>query len=524
MPARKKVTTIDVSPRVKKGSRASVSALQRPADTCTMVIFGASGDLTRRMLLPALNRLARERALPKGFAVIGVARSAWNDESFRQHIAGGIEEFARDPTEARLHDDLAERLYYVSGDFDDKNTFRKLKATLQKIEGKRAGGPNRIFYLATPPETDPLIVKRLDEVELARGAEKGAVWTRVVVEKPFGRDLASARALNEEIRSVFSEPQIYRIDHYLGKETVQNILVLRFANGIFEPVWNRNYIDNVQIAVAESVGIGHRSAYYETAGVVRDMFQNHLLQLLCLTAMEPPDAFEDKAVRDEKVKVLKAIHPIPADRVDDWAVRGQYGAGVVEGEKVPAYRHEEKISRGSKTPTYAALRFEIDNWRWAGVPFYLRSGKRLARRTSEIAIEFKKVPHLLFRRTHADLIEPNVLRLRIQPDEGISLRIQAKIPGTILSVQPVVLDFSYSALGISRHGAYERLLLDVMHGDATLFTRGDEVEAAWSVVTPVLEAWAHHKPPVFPNYPSGTWGPAIADEFIERDGRRWRRL
>ncbi len=398
--------------------------------------------------------------------------------------------------------------------------YEKLKAALEKIEEKRPSSRNRIFYLATPPESDPAIVKSLGDSGLAR-PERG--WARVVVEKPFGHDLDSGCRLNAELATVFSERQIYRIDHYLGKETVQNIFVLRFANGIFEPLWNNRYVDHVQIAVAESVGVEHRAGYYEGAGIVRDMFQNHLLQLLCLTAMEPPIAFEADAVRAEKVKVLQAIRPFREEDIDDRAVRGQYGPGVVGGKTVPGYRSEEKVTPDSGTATYAAVRFAIDNWRWAGVPFYVRSGKRLAERVSEIAIEFKRVPHPLFS-SAAGTLNPNVLRLRIQPNEGVSLKFDAKIPGTRLQVQSVYMDFPYSKLGAPIQGGYERLLLDVTHGDQTLFTRGDEVEHAWRVVMPILNAWEKKPAADFPNYAAGTWGPEAADKFLEREGRRWRTL
>jgi glucose-6-phosphate 1-dehydrogenase len=371
-----------------------------------------------------------------------------------------------------------------------------------------------------------VIVDHLGRAGLAK--EETGCFSRVVVEKPFGHDLESARALNADIHRVFREDQIFRIDHYLGKETVQNIVVLRFANGVFEPLWNRRYIDNVQISVAESLGVGHRAGYYESAGIVRDMFQNHLLQLLCLTAMEAPVRLDADSVRSEKVKVLHSIRPIAPDRLEESAVRGQYGPGVVEGEQVPGYRQEPGVSRQSATPTYAAVRFFIDNWRWAGVPFYLRSGKRLEKRTSEIAIEFRDVPHTtIFAREpgSAERLEKNVLRLKIQPDEGISLKFLAKIPGAGMRVTPESMDFPYSQLGAAQHGGYERLLLDIMHGDATLFTRGDEVEEAWRVVTPILEGWEKAKPKGFPNYPAGTMGPEVAaNTFIEGDGRHWRRL
>ena len=485
---------------------------------CTLVIFGASGDLTRRLLAPAIAHLARDGAISPDFAIIGLARTPYTDQTFRAYLEGGAKEFTP-PTQGRPGE-LPEVIQYIAGDFGDAGLYRQLAAALEKIEGKRQGHRNRIFYLATPPEADPGIVGFLGEHGLAR-PEGG--WARVVVKNPFGHDLESGRQLNQDLATVFQERQIYRIDHYLGKETVQNIFVLRFANGIFEPLWNNRYIDHVQIAVSETVGVGHRAGYYEEAGVIRDMFQNHLLQLLCLTAMEPPVAFEADAVRAEKVKVLQSIHPFSEETIDEWAVRGQYGPGVVEGKKVPGYREEEKVAANSSTATYAAVKFAIDNWRWAGVPFYVRSGKRLAERISEIAIEFKRVPHPLFGKAVGTL-NPNVLRLRIQPDEGVSLKFDAKIPGTVLQVQSVYMDFPYSKLGAPIQGGYERLLLDVTHGDQTLFTRGDEVEQAWRVVTPILSAWEKKPPADFPNYASGTWGPEAADKFLERDGRRWRTL
>jgi len=484
----------------------------------TLVIFGASGDLTRRLLAPALAHLARDGAISPDFGIIGLARSPMSDQEFRAYLDGGAQEFTP-PTQGRPGS-MPDTVRYIAGNFEDPALYQKLKQVLEEIEAKRGGPRNRIFYFATPPEADPTIVKFLGDQGLARPATG---WARVVVEKPFGRDLESGRQLNEDLRSVFAERQIYRIDHYLGKETVQNIFVLRFANGIFEPLWNNRYVDHVQIAVAESVGVGHRAGFYEQAGVVRDMFQNHLLQLLCLTAMEPPVMFEADAVRAEKVKVLQSIRPFSEDSIDDWAVRGQYGPGVVGGKTVPGYRQEEKVDPNSTTPTYAAVKFAIDNWRWAGVPFYVRSGKRLASRISEIAIEFKRVPHPLFSK-QAGALNPNVLRMRIQPDEGVSIKFEAKIPGTVLQVQSVYMDFLYSQLGAPIQGGYERLLLDVTHGDQTLFTRGDEVEHAWRVVTPLLHAWQSRPPTDFPNYAAGTWGPEAADKFLERDGRRWRTL
>jgi glucose-6-phosphate 1-dehydrogenase len=493
-----------------------------------MVIFGASGDLTARMLMPALAKLTKERALPGGFFVVGVSRSPMTDAAFRAAMQEAVSKFSIDPLQVtEVPPELLGRLYYVTGEFHEAATYRRLKTVLDKARRKDGGCPeNHVFYLATPPEVDPVIVDHLGKAGLAR--EESRCFSRVVVEKPFGHDLDSAKALNAEIHRVFREDQIFRIDHYLGKETVQNILVLRFANGVFEPLWNRRYVDNVQISVAESLGVGHRAGYYESAGVVRDMFQNHLLQLLSLTAMEAPVRLDAESVRGEKVKVLRSIRPIPPDRLDESAVRGQYGAGVVEGEEVPGYRQEPRVSRHSTTPTYAAVRFFIDNWRWAGVPFYLRSGKRLEKRTTEIAIEFRDVPHttiFLKEPGATERLEKNVLRLKIQPDEGISLKFLAKIPGAGMRVTPEVMDFPYDQLGVAQHGGYERLLLDIMHGDATLFTRGDEVEEAWRVVTPILEGWEKTKPRGFPNYPAGTMGPEVAaNAFIEGDGRRWRKI
>jgi glucose-6-phosphate 1-dehydrogenase len=496
-------------------SRRSEEEIRPP---CTLVIFGASGDLARRLLAPAIAHLNRDGALSPEFAIIGIGRTAYTDDAFRGHLDGGAREFTP-PTQGRPGD-LPAIVSYIAGDFGDPELFRKLKAALEAIEGKRGGPRNRIFYFATPPDTDETIVAGLGTEGLAK---VGNGWIRAVVEKPFGHDLASGRHLNAVLQSVFPEKQIYRIDHYLGKETVQNIFVLRFANGIFEPLWNHRYIDHVQIAVAESVGVGHRAGFYESAGVLRDMFQNHLLQLLTLTAMEPPAAYEADAIRAEKVKVLESIRPFPEEAIDEWAVRGQYGSGVVDGKKVPGYREEPKVDPKSPTPTYAAIRIAIDNWRWAGVPFYLRSGKRLGKRVTEIAIEFKGVPHRFFHRASGELA-PNVLRLHIQPDEGVSLKFGVKIPGSVLQIQSVYMDFPYAKLGAPIAGGYERLLLDVTHGDQTLFIRGDEAEHAWEVLTPILNAWERQPPSDFPNYAAGTFGPESSDKFLERDGKRWRTL
>jgi len=484
----------------------------------TLVIFGASGDLTRRLLAPAIAHLNRDGAISPDFAIIGIGRSPYTDDAFREHLDGGAREFTP-PTQGRPGD-LPERVQYIAGDFNDRDLYHRVRETLERIEKERGGPRNRIFYFATPPEADETIVRGIGDENLQK-VDSG--WVRAVVEKPFGHDLASCRELNGVLLRVFPEKQIYRIDHYLGKETVQNIFVLRFANGIFEPLWNHRYIDHVQISVAETVGVGHRAGFYEHAGVVRDMFQNHIMQLLTLTAMEPPAAFEADAIRAEKVKVLESIRPIPREEVDDWAVRGQYGGGVVAGKRVPGYREEDKVDPNSTTATFAAMRIAIDNWRWAGVPFYLRSGKRLGKRVTEIAIEFKGVPHRFFNKASGELL-PNVLRLHIQPDEGVSLKFGVKVPGSVLQIQSVYMDFPYSKLGAPIAGGYERLLLDVTHGDQTLFIRGDEAEHAWEVLAPVLEVWAARPPGDFPNYAAGTFGPEAADRFLEKDGRRWRTL
>jgi len=506
---------MSVAPAEIAQSRRSEETIRPP---CTLVIFGASGDLTRRLLAPAIAHLNRDGAISPDFAILGIGRTPYRDDEFRARLDGGAREFTP-PTQGRPGD-MPDTVAYLTGEFEDGRLYSDLKSALERIEAQRGGPRNRIFYFATPPDADEGIVEGIRAEGLAT-VENG--WVRAVVEKPFGHDLESGRHLNGVLLSAFRENQIYRIDHYLGKETVQNIFVLRFANGIFEPLWNHRYVDHVQISVAESVGVGHRAGFYETAGVVRDMFQNHLMQLLTLTAMEPPAKFEADAIRDEKVKVLDSIRPFDPAAIDDWAVRGQYGPGVVDGRRVPGYREEPNVSPDSATPTYAGLKFAIDNWRWGGVPFYLRSGKRLAKRVSEVSIEFKSVPHRFFSKVSGDLL-PNVLRLHIQPDEGVSLKFGVKIPGTVLQVQSVYMDFPYSKLGAPIAGGYERLLLDVTHGDQTLFIRGDEAEHAWEVLTPLLNAWERTPPADFPNYAAGTFGPESADKFLERDGRRWRTL
>jgi glucose-6-phosphate 1-dehydrogenase len=488
-----------------------------------MVIFGATGDLTHRKLVPALYNLHRERLLPPGFSAIGFARRDWSDEYFRQTLYDDAKEFSRSGLEDPLWHSFAEGVTYNRSTFDDPAGYQALADKLNQLDEQRGTGGNRLFYLATPPESYAPIIQQLGAAGLNESPNGG--WTRIIIEKPFGHDLASARALDAEVHKVFDESQVYRIDHYLGKETVQNLLVFRFANGIFEPVWNRSYIDHVQITVSESVGVEGRGNYYEHAGAMRDMVQNHLMQLLTLTAMEPPSFYEANSVRDEKVKVLRAIRPVAPDEVNTYTVRGQYGPGSEGGSPTPGYREEQGVAPDSRTETYVALQFFVENWRWAGVPFFLRTGKRLPKRASEIAIQFKSVPQLIFDAGPLSNIEPNVLAIKVQPDEGISLKFEAKVPGQMTQIRPVTMDFRYNAsFGVASPEAYERLLLDAMLGDSTLFTRSDEVDASWSLITPIHQGWNAAPAPDFPNYEAGTWGPKAADEFIERTGRRWRRL
>jgi len=502
-----------------------VRALRR-AEPCTLIIFGA-GDLLHRKLMPSLFHLMEDRLLPDDFAVVTVAREALDDNSFRAQVGGALKTF-RPPgirLDAESWNRFALRLHYISGELSDAATYDGLRQRLGGIERALQGGSGRLFYLAIPPSLYVATINRLAESGIAPRVPdpKQRPWVRIIIEKPFGQSLGSAGALNASVRNAFAEHQVYRIDHYLGKETVQNLLVFRFANSIFEPVCNRQHVHHVQITVAESVGVEHRGKYYEEAGVVRDMFQNHLLQLLSLMAMEPPVTFSADAVRDEKVKVLRAIRPITPTVMHDYAVRGQYGPGIINGVPVPGYREEPDVAPDSATATYCAIRFMIDNWRWHDVPFYLRSAKRLPSRASEIAIQFRRPPHLMFPLSDGQIIEANTLAIRVQPKEGIALRFEVKVPGVELKMGSVDMDFGYAdAFGELEHDAYETLLLDCMLGEATLFTRSDEVEAAWAVVDPIIDFWANKRPDHFPNYSAGSWGPTVADEFIAREGARWR--
>ncbi len=501
--------------------------LRRMPDPCEVVIFGATGDLTHRKLMPSLFTLMRLGMIPPACSVVGVARRPKTDEEFRAEMAAAVLGPSPAAADRALWETFAQGLFYVQGEFHDADGYARLRATLERLDRERGTGGNRVYYLATAPEFYDEIVQNLGRHGLT---ERQAVardgrrpWLRVIVEKPFGRDVRSAQELNRTLLRVFRESQIYRIDHYLGKETVQNILVFRFANGIFEPIWNQHYVDHVQITVAESIGVEDRAGYYETAGVIRDIVQNHMMQLLTLVAMEPPVAFEADEVRNEKVKVLRAARRFAPDDVPANVVLGQYGPGVIGGEEVPGYRQEPRVAADSRAPTFVAMRLFLDNWRWAGVPFYLRSGKRLPKRVTEIAVEFKRAPLPLFRGGARD---PNLLTLNIQPDEGISLRFVAKAPGTTMTQRPVNMGFQYgTAFRGEELSAYERLLLDCILGDQTLFTRRDEVEEAWELFEPALMWWERSSPPPpLHLYEAGTWGPKAAWALIERDGRRWRRL
>ncbi|HEY7590019.1 MAG TPA: glucose-6-phosphate dehydrogenase [Candidatus Limnocylindrales bacterium] len=498
--------------------------LERVPDPCVVALFGATGDLASRKVIPALYQLWRTNLLPNEFHLLGIARRPYDDRSFREEARKSVEQFARvQPIDEEAWASFAERISYQRCDFDDARGFDRLATRLDELDESHGTRGNRLYYLATQPSAFSDIVAQLGRVGLDHEVHGGG-WRRIVIEKPFGHDLESAHRLNRDVARVFRESQVYRIDHYLGKETVRNLLVFRFANGIFEPIWNRRHIDHVQITVAESIGVEGRGAFYEETGATRDVLQNHLLQLMSLVAMEPPTTFEADPLRDEKVKVLKAIAEKKPEELERDVVRGQYGPGWVNAKPVPGYRQEPEVDPQSETETFVAGRFFVDDWRWSGVPFYLRTGKRLPKRATEIAIEFKEVPHKLFRDSATEP-DPNLLAIRIQPDEGIMLRFAAKIPGLGIDVRSVTMDFTYgSSFAVDSPDAYETLILDALLGDASLFTRADEVEQAWAIVDPILEAWAEGPPPRFPNYEAGTWGPAEADELMARDGRRWRRI
>src|SRR6267154_798669 len=488
-------------------------------DPCTVILFGASGDLAKRKVIPAMYDLAVHDSLGERYAIIGFARTAMSDDSFRATVGEAAEGMSEvgdiDPAKS---DAFHSNLPYHAGDYSDPQAYANLAKRLTALESEKNLGGNRLFYLSTPPEVYPDIIEQLGKAGLSKPANENS-WVRVIVEKPFGRDLATAKELNKKVQCVFEEHQVYRIDHYLGKDTVQNLLVLRFGNGIFEPLWNRNYVDHVQITAAETLGVERRGGFYETAGALRDMIQSHVLQLTSLVAVEPPASFDATAVRNEKLKVLQSIRPFNLEMVAQSVVRGQYAPGKLGDKPVPGYREEPHVNPASKTETFVAGKLLIDNWRWAGVPFYLRTGKRLAKRTTEIMIEFRRAPHMVFRERE---VEPNRLILNIQPDEGISVSFGAKRPGTEMSIGNVTMNFSYKeGFGDASRSAYATLLNDCVRGDATLFDRGDSVEAAWSLVDPILDVWSAAKSATVPQYASGSWGPRESDLLLEREGRQW---
>ncbi len=515
---------LELSVATRDGEVQSAAPL-RPAPPAALVIFGASGDLTHRKLLPALFDLYSSDLLSSAFAVLGYSRTPMSDDEFRELARAGIKQFSRHRAAMdRYWPEFSSRLFYRHGQFDDPASYAALGEELEQIDRERGTAGNRLFYLATPPELFPIISNQLGQAGLNEPRSERS-FVRIVFEKPFGTSLDSARELNRDVLGVFHESQIYRIDHYLGKETVQNILAFRLANGIFEPIWNRNYIDHVQLTVSESIGVDRRGGYYDQIGAFRDVVENHMLQLLAIVAMEPPVAFEAEPVRDEKLKVLRALRRIPPEQVGEYTLRGQYTAGDVDGKPVASYRGEEKVSPDSWTETFVIAKIFIDNWRWAGTPFFLRHGKRLPTRVTEIAIQFKRAPKMFF--VGEEQLQPNVLAMRIQPDEGITLRFAAKVPGPTMRLQDVDMQFMYGSSfgpsGADQADAYERLLLDAMLGDRTLFTRADEVEEAWAWAKDILDGWAL-RPSNVEFYPAGSWGPPWGDAFIQRDGRQWRKF
>lgn len=511
--------TLFSNPLIEEGARST-----KTPESCILVIFGATGDLTARKLIPALYNLARDGQLPTHFACVAFARRDKTHDVFRNEMLEAVNKYSRSkPVDKELWKSFQEKIFYHKSEFDDDSGYDKLNQLLQHLDSQIGTEGNRVFYLSTQPSYFPTIVEKLSHHQLIYNVDKvKEKWSRVIIEKPFGHDLNSAIELQQDIIQHLDESQIYRIDHYLGKETVQNLLVFRFSNPIFESVWNNRHIDNIQITVSEDIGIGTRGRFWEEAGMLRDIVQNHMMQLLSLVAMEPPTRLQADAIRDEKVKVLESIRSIPIDKIDEHAVRGQYGPGFIKGEPVKGYREEDNVDPQSNVETYVALQLFVDNWRWAGVPFYLRAGKRLPKRSTEIAIIFRNAPGYLFTTTSKN-IEPNVLVIRIQPDEGISLKMNCKVPALNTVIQPVKMDFLYSSyFGSTPPEAYERLICDCMAGDNTLFARDDEVITSWKLITPLLEHWAKFKPKDFPNYAAGTWGPEAAEQMLLRQGRHWK--
>jgi glucose-6-phosphate 1-dehydrogenase len=512
---------VHAAPETEAPGKARGRVTLPRAGGCALVIFGATGDLTRRKLMPALWRLQGERCFEDCFSILGVGREELGDEGFRDAMREALEEFSDDPPSDEEWSGFAKRLAYLAADLTEDDSYHRIAEGLEALGEDEAALRNHLFYFAVPPSLAPRIVRGLESAGLT-GEDGG--WTRIVVEKPFGRDLESAQALNEAIRQVFEESQVYRIDHFLGKETVQNILALRFGNMLFEPIWNRNYIEYVEISAAETLGVEDRAAFYDATGALRDMIANHLLQLLTLTAMEPPVAYDSESVREEKVQVLRSIAPLTPEEVAERVVRGQHGPGEVEGESVPGYREIDGVDPDSTTETYVALELGIENWRWADVPFFLRTGKRLARTVTEIAVHFKRTPHSIFRQSD-ESVAPNEIVMRFKPDEGIRITFSAKVPGEGMRTSRVRMDFDYeAAFGVELPEAYETLLLDAMQGDPMLFTRADEVEAQWRVVEPILEAWESGDAPGFPNYEAGSSGPEAAARLLARRGHVWREL